>query len=153
MKDGHGGVVIGSEVSGGARNIFAEDCSMDSPNLDRALRIKTNKVRGGVLENFYFRNIEVGEVKEAILRINMHYPIYSDTSQVFIPVVRNVNLAEITSSKSKYALYLQGYDAEHPIDGVFISNCRFDGVEEGNSIEHTVNLSLDSVFVNGESMK
>src|SRR5690606_9133242 len=46
MRDGHGGVVIGSEVSGGARNIFAENCNMDSPNLDRALRIKTNKIRG-----------------------------------------------------------------------------------------------------------
>jgi polygalacturonase len=46
MKDGHGGVVIGSEITGGARNIFAEDCYMDSPNLDRALRIKTNSMRG-----------------------------------------------------------------------------------------------------------
>ena len=43
MKDGHGGVVIGSEVSGGCRNIFAEDCEMDSPNLDRAIRVKTNR--------------------------------------------------------------------------------------------------------------
>ena len=50
MKDGHGGVVTGSEISGGARNIFAERCSMDSPRLDRALRIKTNSVRGGVIE-------------------------------------------------------------------------------------------------------
>ena len=42
MKDGHGGVMIGSEISGGARNIFAEHCRMDSPRLDRALRFKTN---------------------------------------------------------------------------------------------------------------
>ena len=38
MKDGHGGVVMGSEISGGVRNVFVEDCNMDSPNLDRALR-------------------------------------------------------------------------------------------------------------------
>ena len=38
MKDGHGGVTIGSEISGGARNVFAERCRMDSPQLDRALR-------------------------------------------------------------------------------------------------------------------
>ena len=42
MKDGHGGVVIGSEISGGCRNVFVEDCKMDSPNLDRALRFKSN---------------------------------------------------------------------------------------------------------------
>ena len=48
MKDGHGGVVIGSEISGGVRNVFVERCRMDSPQLDRALRLKTNSVRGGI---------------------------------------------------------------------------------------------------------
>src|SRR5262249_5222835 len=47
MKDGHGGVVMGSEISGGCRNVFVEDCSMDSPHLDRALRFKSNARRGG----------------------------------------------------------------------------------------------------------
>ena len=60
MKDGHGGVVIGSEISGGARNIFAERCRMDSPRLDRALRIKTNSVRGGTVEGVYMRDVTVG---------------------------------------------------------------------------------------------
>ena len=60
MKDGHGGVVIGSEISGNIRNVFAEDCTMDSPNLDRALRIKTNSLRGGVVENIYMRNVTIG---------------------------------------------------------------------------------------------
>ena len=59
MEDGHGGVVLGSEISAGVRNVFAEDCKMDSPNLDRVLRIKTNTCRGGVTENVYMRNIEV----------------------------------------------------------------------------------------------
>ncbi|MEO8367994.1 MAG: glycoside hydrolase family 28 protein [Candidatus Solibacter sp.] len=38
MKDGHGGVTMGSECSGDIRNVFAQDCTMDSPNLDRVLR-------------------------------------------------------------------------------------------------------------------
>ena len=53
MADGHGGVVIGSEISGGCRNVFVENCEMDSPNLDRVLRLKTNTCRGGVTENIY----------------------------------------------------------------------------------------------------
>ena len=73
MKDGHGGVVIGSEISGSCRNIFAEDCYMDSPNLDRALCIKTNSMRSGVVENIYLRNISVGEVDEAVIKINFYY--------------------------------------------------------------------------------
>jgi polygalacturonase len=65
MKDGHGGVVIGSEISGGVKNIFAEDCKMDSPNLDRAIRIKTNSVRGGTIENIFVRNIHVWRGKRS----------------------------------------------------------------------------------------
>ena len=42
MKDGHGGVVVGSEISGGYKNLFVENCKMDSPNLERVIRIKTN---------------------------------------------------------------------------------------------------------------
>src|ERR1017187_6047891 len=38
MKDGHGGVTMGSECSGNIRNVFAQDCQMDSPNLDRVFR-------------------------------------------------------------------------------------------------------------------
>ena len=48
MKDGHGGVVVGSEISGGYKNLFVENCKMDSPNLERVIRIKTNNCRGGV---------------------------------------------------------------------------------------------------------
>ena len=49
MKDGHGGVVIGSEIAGGARNIYAINNTMDSPELDRVLRIKTSSSRGGII--------------------------------------------------------------------------------------------------------
>src|SRR5579862_9430652 len=54
MKDGHGGVSLGSECSGGIRNVFVDHCKMDSPNLQRAMRIKSNTYRGGVMENVYF---------------------------------------------------------------------------------------------------
>jgi hypothetical protein len=50
MKDGHGGVTMGSDCSGDIRNVFAQDCTMDSPNLDRVLRFKDNAIRGGVIE-------------------------------------------------------------------------------------------------------
>src|ERR671934_157785 len=73
MRDGHGGVVIGSEISGGARNIFAEQCRMDSPRLDRVLRFKTNAARGGTIERVAIRNITVGQVAEAIVAADFYY--------------------------------------------------------------------------------
>jgi len=69
MQDGHGGVAIGSEISGGVRNVFAEDCRMDSPRLDTALRIKNNAMRGGLLEKHLHAQYQGGEVGNAGVRI------------------------------------------------------------------------------------
>ena len=53
--------------------MFAENCKMDSPDLDRVVRIKTNTCRGGIVENIYARNIEVGQCGESVLKINLDY--------------------------------------------------------------------------------
>ncbi|MCB0743814.1 MAG: glycoside hydrolase family 28 protein, partial [Ignavibacteriae bacterium] len=105
MLDGHGGVVIGSEISGGCKNVFVENCEMDSPNLDRAIRIKTNTIRGGVVENIFVRNIKIGEVKEAVLRVNLLYEPKEIGERNFIPKVKNIYLSEIKSNKSERAFY------------------------------------------------
>ena len=153
MKDVHGGVVIGSEVSGGARNIFAENCQMDSPNLDRAIRVKTNKTRGGVIENLFFRKIIVGEVKEAVVKVNMHYTISSNPDQDFVPTVKNIYIEDVKSSKSKYGILIDGYDEKNKVNNVQIKNCKFNGVQEGNSIKHASDLKLEEVYVNGKLVK
>lgn len=150
MKDGHGGVVIGSEVSGGARNIYAENCIMDSPNLDRAIRVKTNKIRGGTIENLFFRNITVGEVKEAVVRINMRYSIFSDASQEYIPVINNIYVENVTSKKSKYGVLIDGYSEEHPVRGLYLKDCKFEGVADGNKIEYAADLHFEDYYLNGE---
>ena len=73
MHDGHGGVTVGSEISGGCWNVFADDCRMDSPHLDRALRLKNNAMRGGVLEHIYMRDVTVGQVADSVLSIDFFY--------------------------------------------------------------------------------
>src|SRR3984957_2144913 len=67
MKDDHGGVTVGSESSGGVRNVFSENCQMDSPHLDIAVRFKNNAMRGGLIENIFARNIDIGEVATACI--------------------------------------------------------------------------------------
>jgi polygalacturonase len=150
MKDGHGGVVIGSEMTGGARNIFAENCNMDSPNLERALRIKTNSVRGGTVENVYLRNIIIGQVAEAVVKINFHYG-EGDTGD-YPPTVRNINLENTISKKSKYALSISGYDRS-PITGIRLKNCIFDNVDKPNVLVGVGKLTLQNVKINGEVLK
>lgn len=145
MKEGHGGVVIGSEISGGVKNVFAENCSMNSPNLDRAIRIKTNAVRGGVIENLYVRNITVGEVKEAVIKINFHYE--EGDKGTFLPVVRNLNISNITSEKSEYAFWIKAFE-NSPVNSIKVENCNFKNVEKENVIEYVESMKMDSVIIN-----
>jgi polygalacturonase len=73
MRAGHGGVTIGSEMTGGARNVFVRDCEMSSLDLDIALRFKTNSVRGGFVEGFHARDLTIGEVGGSVIDINFFY--------------------------------------------------------------------------------
>lgn len=152
MNDGHGGVVIGSEVSGGCRNVFVYDCKMNSPELDRAIRIKTNTLRGGVIENVYVKNIEVGQVREAILKINCMYETNSDKGD-HIPIIRNIHLSNITSKKSQYPLYLIGLRNHDAVENIYVSNSRFNGVSKACKITGVKNLRINNVYVNGNPLK
>ena len=147
MKDGHGGVVIGSEMSGGARNIFARNCRMSSPNLERVLRIKTNSVRGGFVEHVYMRDIEVGQVSDAVVRVNFLYE--EGDAGPHDPIVRDINVQNVTCGESEYALYLIGYE-DDPIRDVKLVNCRFENVEKESVVEHVEDLVLEDVFINGQ---
>ncbi|MFC0876071.1 glycoside hydrolase family 28 protein [Saccharicrinis sp. FJH2] len=145
MKDGHGGVVIGSEISGGANHIFAENCIMDSPNLDRALRIKTNSIRGGLIEKIYMRNIEIGQVSDAIVRINFYYG-EGDIS-TFDPIVRDIDIRNTTCNDAPVGLRFDGY-SRSLIRNVKLTNCTFKSISTPFIINNYQNLCLDSVVIN-----
>ena len=129
MEDGHGGIVVGSEISGGFRNLFVENCQMDSPNLDRVVRIKTNTCRGGMVENIFVRNVEVGECREAVLKINLNYEPREKAERGHIPMVRNVNLNNVNCKKSKYGAYISGLEEAERISDITITNCSWTGIQ------------------------
>jgi len=149
MQDGHGGVGIGSEISGGVRNVFAEDCRMDSPNLSSAVRIKNNAMRGGDIEHIYARNITVGQVAMAGVSIDFNYE--EGNKGKFVPVVRNVQINNLTTHEAKYAVYLRGFD-NAPIEGVSLKDCNFEGVQNPNVIEHVKDISFSDVKINGKTV-
>ena len=133
MKDGHGGVVMGSEISGGVRNVFIENCRMDSPNLDRALRFKSNARRGGFAENVFMRNVEVGRVKEAILTIDFMYE--TGPNGPYKPVVRNVNIENVKSASSPRVMWIASFPGA-VIDDVHFVDCTFNGVETAEMMQN-----------------
>lgn len=151
MKNGHGGVVIGSEITGGCRNVWAENCTMDSPELDRVLRIKSNAIRGGIIENVYMRNIEVGECKEAIFRVEMKYEKVMEGPHM--PEIRNVYLTNVRSSKSRYGVWIDGFEEVISVWNVQVRDCAFNNVDKGNLIVGAEAVSFEQVYINGSMIE
>ena len=150
MKNGHGGVVIGSEISGGCQNVFAHDCVMDSPELERVLRIKTNSCRGGIIENINMKDVKVGVCKESVLKINLDYEHNEVCCRGYYPTVRNVYMENVTSEKSQYGVQIIGLDEDTYVYDINVKNCKFNGVQSGNFRSgKTRNINFDNLFING----
>lgn len=148
MKNGHGGVVVGSEITGGCRFVWAEDCDMDSPLLDRMLRMKSNPIRGGKIENIFVRNIRVGQCAEAVYRVEMKYE--GVTKGPNMPEIRNVFLSDIVSQKSTYGLWIDGFDNVTNVHNIQIRNCTFNNVTKPNVIVGAGKLFFEGFRINGE---
>ena len=141
MRNGHGGVVIGSEISGGYRNLFVEDCRMDSPNLDRVIRIKTSTCRGGLIENVFVRNVTVGQCREAVLRINLQYENREKCKRGFDP-------------KSKLGVLIIGLEDDKHVYNISVEDSHFNNVAKGaNDIKGAKDVTFKNLYINGELVK
>jgi len=127
---GHGGIVIGSETSGGIRNVYAYDCTFTG--TDRVVRIKTARGRGGAIENMWFRNLRGDKIEREAIHLNMLYtgerfPVQPVTEST--PRIRNINFTGIfcTSGKS-FAIEMLGLP-EMPIENVTIDSVDMRGAK------------------------
>jgi len=145
FKDGHGGVVIGSEIAGGARNIYAINNKMDSPNLDRILRLKTSSSRGGIIENIFMKDVEVGTYKEAAIKFNMFY----EKPGKHIPTMRNIWVENMQVKKGgRYAVMSDAYESS-PVKNFRLVNSEFNGVREPYKVDYLDNVIFENVIING----
>ena len=149
MRAGHGGVTIGSEVSGSVRDVFAEKLVMSSPDLERGIRFKTNATRGGVIENVYVRDIEIGEVGSAI-DIDLLYE--EGARGAFLPVVRNVLIERLTVKKATYAFFVRGLPGA-PVRGLSVFDSTIRGVAKGSLIQGLEDLVLRNVVIEPADVK
>lgn len=149
MKDGHGGITVGSEISGGVKNLFAHNNNLDSPDLWTAIRVKNNASRGGVLENFYYRNNTVGQVSRAVIEIDFNYE--EGAKGDFTPVMRNLQIDGLTCRSGNRALDLQGFE-NAPIYDVSLSNCSFGEIKNASVIKNVRGLELKNVTVSGKKV-
>jgi polygalacturonase len=147
MADGNGGVTIGSETSGGIRNLFVRRCEMSSPRLERAIRIKSNPERGGTIENVHVQQVEVGQAADAVVEMALDYG--NVTTGDHYPDLHGVVISGLTAASAPRALNLIG-NAAQPIRDIRLHDCRFENMSGPNSIRHVEGLVFDNVWINGE---
>jgi hypothetical protein len=143
-KRGHGGLVVGSEMSGGVRNVFMEDCYFEG--TDRAIRIKSRRGRGGVVENIYARNLKVLNMQREVVILNMDYG--SDTKQAANekpPVFRNMHIQNVTGEGAPTAILIQGLE-DSPIENIHFENMAITSAK-GIVCNNVKGLAFDNVNV------
>jgi polygalacturonase len=146
MKQGHGGIVLGSEASGGIRNVFGYNCNMDSPTLLNVLRIKTNTQRGGIIENVYLKNIKVGTYRDAAINCSMFYSKPGD----FMPKIRNIIVEDLTVEKGgQFGIFVNAYK-ESPLENLKMINCKINNVKIPVKIDNIKSVVLNNVKINGQ---
>jgi hypothetical protein len=143
-RRGHGGLVIGSEMSGDVRNVYVHDC--DFTGTDRAIRIKSRRGRGGVVENVWAENLRTKDLKYEVVIMNMDYGTDRKTAaSEKPPVFRRIHLRNLTGDGSPAAIRLQGLE-DAPIEEVTFENLTVASTN-GVIAQHVKSLSFKNVQV------
>lgn len=150
---GHGGFVVGSEMSGGARDIFVEDCTF--MGTDKGIRFKTTRGRGGIVENIHIRNINMSNILHEAIFFDMYYwtkPPLANEVQVIpdvtveTPQIRHVYIENIYCNGAAIGVFVRGLP-EMPIQHIYMKNLNLT-VTKGVEIKDAQYLSLENVFLN-----
>ncbi|MCD0466955.1 glycoside hydrolase family 28 protein [Flavobacterium sp. ENC] len=154
MLSGHGGVVIGSEMSGGIKKVTISNCVFDG--TDRGIRIKSARGRGGVVEDIRVDNIVMKNIKEEAIVLSLFYD--KDTKEEPVtektPIFRNIHMSNITGSNVNKAASILGIK-EMPIQNITFSNINMDA-KEGFTVNTATEVEFHDVKINasvGSSFK
>jgi DNA sulfur modification protein DndE len=144
---GHGGVTIGSEMSGGVRNIRVTNCIFRSTDI--GLRFKTTRGRGGVCENIECSNIAMHDIRHEAISINMYYWVTTPTPEPLserTPQFRQFTFRNITCEGAKRAIEIRGLP-EMPVDNMLFENLRI-RAKSGILLTDARDIALNRVRLN-----
>ncbi|MFT3751529.1 MAG: glycoside hydrolase family 28 protein [Paludibacter sp.] len=149
MLAGHGGVVIGSEMSGGVKKVVISNCVFDG--TDRGIRIKSTRGRGGVVEDIQVNNIVMKNIQgEAIILDLLYTKMPLEPVSERTPIFRNINISNVTGSDVLIPIKIRGLE-ESPISNITFTNISIDGKQK-SIFQNCTNIKMTDVFVNGEKL-
>ena len=147
FADGHGGIALGSEMSGGIRRVLAAENHFSSPNLTYALRLKTNARRGGAVEQIMLCDSVMEHVHGAAVHGTMLYEDGRNGKD--LPVFRDITIENITAHGGDYGIFLEAFP-EVPITGLVLRDIRIDGVRRPLRSMNWQNAVVENVVINGK---
>jgi hypothetical protein len=116
----HGGIVIGSDMSGGVRNVLAHDCVFDGAQI--GIRLKSNPARGGTVENIHYRNITMRRIRYEAIRLESNYAAWgAATNQTNYPTFRNITIKDLVCDGAGRAAEIQG-TPQRPIESLALES-------------------------------
>ncbi len=122
MTGGHGGVVIGSAMSGGVKNVHAHDCKISGTM--QGIRLKSMRGRGGYVDGAVFENIEINNVSDQAVQINMFYEFSTVVPKTETPSdFRNIVIRNIRGRGAKTGVEIRGLP-EHRLKNITLENIR-----------------------------
>ena len=120
VKKGHGGIVFGSDTSGGVKNIFVRNCVYDGTLM--GIRMKSMRGRGGGVEKVWIQDIKMSNIGWHAIILNMFYNASSATSRSSTPPqFRDIHIKNITCQGARDAITLKGLP-EKLISAIFFEN-------------------------------
>ncbi len=146
VKKAHGGFVIGSDMSGGVRNIFVQDCHYDGTDI--GIRIKSRRGRGGSVENIWVQDITMGQVKYDAIRLNMFYSSFGPSRSKKPPTFRNIHIRNVTCRQAKGSVQLFGLP-ERNIENITLENISI-SAEKGLFCTDAKDIKLVNVKITTE---
>lgn len=147
FADGHGGIALGSEMSGGIHSVLAVNNRFSSPNLTYALRLKTNARRGGRVEDVILADSVMEHVHGAAVHGTMLYEDGRNGND--LPVFRNITIENVRAHGGDYGIFLEAFD-EVPITGLVLRNIAIDGVSQPMRSMNWKDPVIEKVVINGK---
>lgn len=150
MLAGHGGVVIGSEMSGGVKKVVISNCVFDG--TDRGIRVKSTRGRGGIVEDIQVNNIVMRNIKEEAFVFDLKYTkMPQEAVSDRTPIFRNINISNVTANDVLIPIRINGLE-EAPISDITLANININNAKQPATFTNCKDIKLTDVFVNGEKL-
>ncbi len=151
VNDAHGGIVIGSEMTGGIENVTIKNTTIIK--ADVGLRIKTRPGRGGYIRNINLDKLNADETRSDLFRINAHYRQsigQGDILSELYPEIENITFNNVTANKVLRTFMINGF-TNHPIKNINLSNITVTTQQKTSKIKNTTNKKLQNINISFEN--